>query len=155
MVKSVKKFYAGYVNKEWNRLIQDSYHKLEFDTSLHFLKKHLPKKGLILDAGGGPGRYTTELAKQGYDIVLLDIAPANLELARNKIKKERLQNKVREILEGSIVDLSRFPDNTFDAVICLGGLLSHVLDKKKRDKAISELIRVAKKDKPTQAHLLH
>ena len=50
------------------RLIKDPYHQLELDTTLHFLKKHLPKKGLILDAGGGPGRYTIELAKQGYSL---------------------------------------------------------------------------------------
>jgi hypothetical protein len=38
---------------------------------MHFLEKYLPKKGLVLDAGGGPGRYTIELAKKGYDVVLL------------------------------------------------------------------------------------
>jgi 2-polyprenyl-3-methyl-5-hydroxy-6-metoxy-1,4-benzoquinol methylase len=42
---------------------------------MHFLEKHLPKKGLILDAGGGPGRYTIELARSGYDVVLLDLVP--------------------------------------------------------------------------------
>lgn len=146
--KLVKKYYTGYVRKEWRRLVKDSYHRLEFDTTLHFLKKYLPKKGLILDAGGGPGRYTIELAKQGYDVVLLDIAPVNLEFAKRQIKKAKLQNEVKQIIEGSIVDLSRFADNTFDAVICLGGPLSHVLDKKERNKAISELLRVTKSNAP-------
>ena len=148
MAKSVKKFYTGAVNKEWKRLVQDSYHKVEFNTTMHFLNKILPKNGLILDAGGGPGRYTIELAKQGYDVVLLDITPANLELAKKQIKKEKLQNRVKEILAGSIVNLSRFADNSFDAVICLGGPLSHVLSKKDKQKAISELTRVAKKGAP-------
>ena len=136
MAKSVKKFYTGAVNKEWKRLVQDSYNKVEFNTTMHFLNKILPKNGLILDAGGGPGRYTIELAKQGYDVVLLDITPANLELAKKQIKKEKLQNRVKEILAGSIVNLSRFADNSFDAVICLGGPLSHVLSKKDKQKAI-------------------
>jgi ubiquinone/menaquinone biosynthesis C-methylase UbiE len=148
MEKRVKRYYTRYVRKEWNRLVKDPYHKLEFDTTLYFLKKYMPKKGLVLDAGGGPGRYTIELAKQGYDVILLDIAPANLEFAKRQIKKAKLQNKVKEFVEGSIVDLSKFNDNTFDAVICLGGPLSHVLNKKERDKAISELIRVAKKGAP-------
>jgi len=146
--KLVKKYYTGYVRKEWNRLVKDSYHKLEFDTTLHFFKKYVPKKGLILDAGGGPGRYTIELAKQGYDVILLDITPANLEFAKRQIKKAKLQNKVKKVVEGSIVNLSKFSDNTFDAIICLGGPLSHILDKKERHKAISELIRVAKKGAP-------
>lgn len=66
---------------------------------------------------GGPGRYTIELAKQGYDVVLLDIALANLELAKRQIKKAKLQNRVKEVAEGSIVDLSRFADNTFDLLL--------------------------------------
>lgn len=146
--KLVKKYYTGYVRKEWNRLVKDPYHRLEFDTTLHFLKRYLPKNGLILDAGGGPGRYTIELAKQGYYVVLLDITLANLVFAKRQIKKAKLQSRVKEVVEGSITDLSRFADNTFDAVICLGGPLSHVLDKKERGRAVSEIIRVAKRNAP-------
>jgi len=144
----VKEHYAKTVRYEWRRLVQDPYHRLEFDTTMHFLKKYLPKRGLILDAGGGPGRYTVELAKQGYDVVLLDVTPELLEFAKKQIKKEGLQNKVKEIVEGSIVDLSTFSDNTFDAVLCLGGVLSHIKGQAKRNKAVLELIRVAKHGAP-------
>ncbi len=144
----VQDYYTGQVRQEWVRLIRDAYHKLEFETTLHFLEKYLPKKGLMLDAGGGPGRYTIELAKRGYEVVLLDMTPANLEFARRQVRRAKLQDKVTDIVEGSIVDLSRFADETFEAVICLGGPLSHVVDKQKRDKAISELIRVTKKGAP-------
>ena len=146
--KLVKKYYGECGLKEWRRLVKDPYHRLEFDTTMYFLKKYLPKKGLILDAGGGPGRYTIELAKMGYDVVLLDLTPELLEIAKRKIKHEGVQDKVKEILQGSIDDLSMFKNNTFDAVICLGGVLSHVVNKKQREKAISELIRVAKKNAP-------
>ena len=146
--KLVKKYYQEYGIKEWKRLIQDPYHKLEFDTTLHFFKKYLPKKGLILDAGGGPGRYTIELAKLGYNVVLLDLTPELLRIAKRKIKKEKVQNKVKQIIQGSIDNLSMFEDNTFDAVICLGGTLSHLVNKAKREKAIDELIRVTKKNAP-------
>ena len=144
----VRDYYTGYVRKEWRRLIRDAYHRLEFETTLHFLEKYLPKKGLVLDAGGGPGRYTIELAKRGYEMVLLDMTPANLEFARRQIKRAKLQDKVANIVEGSIVDLSQFPDETFEAVICLGGPLSHILDRQKREVAISELIRVTKRGSP-------
>jgi len=144
----VQDYYTGQVRQEWVRLIRDAYHKLEFETTLQFLEKYLPKKGLILDAGGGPGRYTIELAKRGYEVVLLDMTPANLEFARRQVKRAKLQDKVTDIIEGTIVDLSRFADETFEAVICLGGPLSHVLDKQKRERAISELIRVTKRGAP-------
>ena len=89
------------------------------------LEKYLPKKGLILDAGGGPGRYTIELARKGYDMVLLDITPKMLKLARRKIRNAEIQEKIKQIVEGSIVDLSMFDNETFDGVLCLGGPLSH------------------------------
>ena len=144
----VRDFYTGYVQKEWKRLSRDAYHRLEFETTLHFLEEHLPRKGLILDAGGGPGRYTIELARRGYEVVLLDLTPANLEFARRQIKRAKVQDRVTNIVEGSIVDLSRFEDDAFDAVICLGGPLSHVIDKHERDRATCELIRVAKTGAP-------
>jgi 2-polyprenyl-3-methyl-5-hydroxy-6-metoxy-1,4-benzoquinol methylase len=49
---------------------------------MHFLEKYLPRQGLVLDAGGGPGPYTIELAKRGYDVVLFDLSPKCLELAK-------------------------------------------------------------------------
>lgn len=146
--KLVKKYYSEQGVKEWRRLLRDPYHRLEFDTTIHFLKKYLPKKGLILDAGGGPGRYTIELTKLEYDVVLLDLTPELLEIARKQIKKIKIQDKVKQILQGSIDELSIFENNKFDAVICLGGALSHIVNKKQREKAIDELLRVAKKDAP-------
>lgn len=55
---------------------------------MYFLKKYLPKRGLILDAGGGPGRYTIDLAKLGYDVILLDLTPRLLRIAKRKIRRE-------------------------------------------------------------------
>jgi ubiquinone/menaquinone biosynthesis C-methylase UbiE len=146
--KLTRKVYGKKAEEEWGRLIKDPFHRLEFDTTTYFLKKFLPKKGLILDAGGGPGRYTIELAKQGYNLSLLDFTPQNLEIARKMIKKEKVQNMVKKIISGSITDLSAFGDNTFDAVLCLGGPLSHVHPEKARAKAIKELVRVAKSGAP-------
>ncbi len=146
MTRSVRRYYAGNVKNEWDRLQSDPYHRLEFDTTLEHLKKYLPKRGLILDAGGGPGRYTVELARQGYDLVLLDYVRENLRFAERRIKREGLRRA--RVTEGSIVDLTRFPEGYFDAVLCLGGPLSHVMRHEDRSKAVSELARVAKKRSP-------
>ena len=150
----VKDYYTGQVQREWRRLIRDAYHRLELDTTLHFINRHFPKKGLILDAGGGPGRYTVTLANRGYDMVLLDMTPANVEFAQRQIKRSGVQARVKDVIEGSIVDLSRFADNTFDGVICLGGPLSHIIDKHKRTKAIRELVRVAKPGAPVAVSVM-
>ncbi|MCD6515259.1 MAG: class I SAM-dependent methyltransferase [Candidatus Odinarchaeota archaeon] len=144
----VKSWYREKAQYEWERLQQDPYHQLEFIITFHFLKKYLPKTGLVLDAGGGPGRYTIELAKRGYDVILLDLVPELLKIAKEQIKKAGVQNKVKQIVEGSIDDLSMFENETFDAVLCLGGVLNHLLDERRREKAARELIRVAKKGAP-------
>jgi ubiquinone/menaquinone biosynthesis C-methylase UbiE len=135
-------------------LTQDPFHKLEFNTTLAFLNKYLPKKGLILDAGGGPGRYTIELAKLGYNVVLFDLVKEHLELAKKKIKRAGVTNKVKAIIPGSITDLSGFANNSFDAVLCLGGPLSHIYPEADRQKAVFELIRVAKKGVPIFASVM-
>jgi len=49
---------------------------------------------------------------------------------------------------GDMRDLSGFSDGTFDAVLCLGGPLSHILDPTERYHAISELARVGKPSAP-------
>src|SRR3989338_5476803 len=116
-----KKIYTEGVKREWRRLMKDPFHRLEFETTLRFLKKYLPKKGLILDAGGGPGRYSIELAKLGHDVVLFDLVSANLDFAKKQIKKAKVNEKIKEVVEGTITDLSRFADNSFDAILCLGG----------------------------------
>ncbi|MFB0501653.1 MAG: class I SAM-dependent methyltransferase, partial [Candidatus Bathyarchaeia archaeon] len=51
------------------------------------------------------------------------------------------------IVEGSVVDLSRFKNELFDAVLCLGPF-SHLLERSERERAASELVRVAKKEAP-------
>jgi S-adenosylmethionine-dependent methyltransferase len=144
--KITKAYYATKTQYEWNRLVQDPFHRLEYDTTWRFLHEYLPQKGLILDAGGGPGRYTIELARLGYNVVLLDLAAENLELGKKEIEKAGMGKRVKDIIVGTITDLSRFKENSFDAVLCLGGPLSHVHPESERRKSVSELVRVARKN---------
>ena len=115
----MRRYYDLVAEEEWQRLVKDAYHRLEFIVTMHYLGKYLPKSGLILDAGGGPGRYTIELAKRGYDVISLDLSPRCLELAERKIKEAGVEDRVKKIVEGNVVDLSMFDDDTFDAVLCL------------------------------------
>lgn len=144
----VRRYYTNTAEYEWKRLSQDPYHMLEFIVTMHYLGKYLPSEGLILDAGGGAGRYTIELAKKGYKVVLLDLTPRLLEIARREIRKVGVEGNVKMIVAGSVTNLQAFEDEMFDAVLCLGGVLNHILDEKLRDRAASELLRVLKRDSP-------
>lgn len=144
----VKDWFARTARFEWRRLQRNPYRQIEFVVTMHFLEKYLPKQGLILDAGGGPGRYTIELTNRGYNVVLLDFVPEMLKLARRKIKKAGVPGKVKQLVQGSVKDLSMFDDETFDAVLSLGGSLCHLLKAEHRVKAASELVRVSKRGAP-------
>jgi 2-polyprenyl-3-methyl-5-hydroxy-6-metoxy-1,4-benzoquinol methylase len=143
----VRDYYDKNASKEWKRLVQDGYHRLEFIVTMHFLEKYLPRKGLVLDAGGGPGRYTIELARKGYDIVLFDLSRECLKEAERRIRNARVKSRVKNVAQGSITDMSQFADESYDAVVCLGAL-SHLVEKKDRMSAASELVRVTKVAKP-------
>ncbi len=113
---------------------------------MYHLRRYLPSGGRILDAGGGPGHYSLELCRVGYEVVLLDVSSELIALARDSFKSEPedVQNKMLEFVIGDIRDLSQFEPNSFDAVLCLGGPLTHISDHGDRLKAMSELVRVAK-----------
>lgn len=131
--------------REWHRLVSDPYHSLEFLVNVHYIRKHLPPSGNVLDAGGGPGRYSIELCQAGYNVVLLDLSSGCIATAKDKFKSESeaVQNRLVEFVVGDIRDLSRFKTDRFDAVLCLDPL-SYLANKEDRSKAVSELVRVAK-----------
>lgn len=99
------------------------------------LKGYLPenKEAKILDAAGGTGRITLPLAKMGYSVTLCDISPAMLRVARQKLLRKGLLDKV-EIGECDVRQL-RFADETFDFVLCWDG---------DGFEAVKELVRVTK-----------
>jgi len=143
-----KKLYGESPDKEWKRLHLDEFHRLEYDGTIDMLDKYLPKKGLILDAGGGPGRYSIYAAERGNKVVLLDIAEENLKLAKEKASISNSKGNILSYVNGTIADLSMFDNSVFDAVICLGGPLANLHPEKKRLKALEEFSRVAKRNAP-------
>ena len=89
---------------------------------------------------GDPGA----LAARGYRVTLLDLSPALLDLARARIAaaEPAVRQRVAGVVEGSITDLTTFANAQFDAVLCLGGVLSHLPDLAARQRALRELGRV-------------
>ena len=138
----VRKHYDEYSSKEWERLENNVHGRIEYEVTLHTLKKHLEPGSYVLDAGGGPGRYAIELAKLGHKVYLLDISDEQLEIAREKIKEAGVEENVSTIKRMDICNMEEIPDHTFDVVLCLGGVVSYVRGKHKQ--ALEELIRVAK-----------
>ena len=135
----IKNHYENY--DEDNRLIKDNTHNVEFLVTKEYIDKYLKENDKILEVGAGTGRYTIHYAKEGYDITAIEYVKHNLDILKSKIT----DNMNIRAEQGDAVDLSRFEDNTFDMTLVLGPLY-HLYDDEDINKAISEAIRVTKKD---------
>lgn len=60
---------------------------------LHYIQKHLPPRGEILDNGAGPGKYAVKLAQQGYYVTLTDLTPRFVEMAQAKAQSLNLTHQ--------------------------------------------------------------
>ena len=135
----VEGLYDGDPIYEWERLDR---HRTEFAVSLRALRQHLPPPpARVLDCGGGPGRFSIELARMGYEVTLFDLSAENLRLASAKAADAGVT--IARYEHGTATDLSRFPDETFDAVALMGPLY-HLLENENRQRALLETRRVLK-----------
>lgn len=127
---------ASYEGKKWVEI----YDRITWDKTI---KPYLPINGdaQILDAGGGTGKWTIPICKLGYHVTLTDISESMLKVAKQKLSKENLLERVR-IVVADIVRMNMFEDETFDLVLCEGDPLSYCTDPLQ---GIEEIIRVAKK----------
>lgn len=72
----------------------------------------------ILDAGGGQGQFSLDLARAGHQLVICDISAEMLKVAETHIKKEGLESQV-SLIHCAIQDLSEhLEQQEFDFVIC-------------------------------------
>ncbi len=139
-------YYDRLGEDEWERLGASFKNALEFENTIDYLDQHLPESGHILDAGGAAGRYSVWLAERGYDVTLLDLSAEQVAIAKQRVAERDLDGRVT-VQQGDIRELP-FPDDAFDATLCLGGPLSHVIDADERETTVRELHRVSRHDAP-------
>jgi S-adenosylmethionine-dependent methyltransferase len=138
MSQQLKDFYNSNAEVEWNRLDLPLC-KIELASTLHLIEKYFPKSGRVCDIGGGPGRYTIELARRGYQVTLLDISEKEIELARAELEKAGVA--AEQLVVGDALDLSQFESESFDAALLLGPLY-HLVEPEQRITALRELTRI-------------
>lgn len=137
-VEIVKKNYDENSQCEWDRL--DGFH-FEFEITKHMLNKHM-KKGSVLDIGGGPGRYSIYLAKQGYDVTLVDLSDGNIKLAKEKAKEYGVNIKTYQC---DARDLEKLELGEYDNVLLMGPLY-HLFKESDRAKCVEQAKKHLKKD---------
>jgi len=134
----LKNYYNNY--DEENRL-KTKYGSVEFLTTMKYINKYLEKGMSICEIGAGTGRYSHALAGLGYSVDAVELIEYNIEIF-NKNTQPDLQVTIRQ---GNALDLSFFENDFFDITLLLGPMY-HLYTKEEQAKAVSEALRITKKN---------
>ena len=132
--------YYSRENDESLRGHRDKQGIIEFLTTECYMKKVIPPGSKILDACSGCGVYSFFPASLGHMVTAGDFVGHNV----NEIQKRQKETPVlHQVYHGSVTDLSRFDDASFDVVLNMGAYY-HITDVEERGKSITECLRVLK-----------
>ena len=139
MDEAFLRHYSGGIERD--RLLAGGDH-LELVRTLELLAQVLPPPpARLLDVGGGPGVYAARLARAGYLVQLVDLVPLHVEQARERSAAQPEAPFEAEL--GDARDLSKFVDESADAVLLLGPLY-HLTERGDRVRALAEARRVVR-----------
>jgi ubiquinone/menaquinone biosynthesis C-methylase UbiE len=114
--------------------------ELEFVRTREIISRHLPgPPAVVLDVGGGPGAYACWLAREGYEVHLIDPVPLHLEQAQ-RASRQQPEFPIRSFMLGDARQLHH-PGEYADVVLLLGPLY-HLTDRADRICALQEAFRV-------------
>ncbi|MFK0249353.1 class I SAM-dependent methyltransferase [Amycolatopsis azurea] len=94
----------------------------------------LPEGAKILEIAFGPGYFAVELARLGFPVTGLDVAPAFIEIASEYARGQGVHVEFRE---GDVAAMP-FDDESFDLVVCQAAFKNFVWPVK----ALDEIYRV-------------
>jgi SAM-dependent methyltransferase len=138
----VRSFYDALGEREWARL-EGAHGRLQATLHDDFIKQHVFAGARVLDAGCGPGRFSVTCVQAGARVTLLDLSPVQLALARSKLQEAGALDGAEAFVEGDLGELSTMAAESFDVVVCFGGPLSYVGER--RREVAAGLVRVVKR----------
>ena len=115
---------------------------LEFVRMQELIQRFLPPPpGVVLDVGGGPGRYSWWLAENGYQVHLIDPVEKHVKQARDASKLQT-HRPLASVTRGD-ARLLNHGDGSVDAALLMGPLY-HLTSRDHRISALREAHRVLK-----------
>jgi len=128
--------------KQWNAIFKkEGKVFLKPQEDMPELVRLFRKRGVkkVLDLGCGSGRHVVYLAKNGFDVYGLDVAPVGLKITKDWLKQEKLKANLKL---GSFFKKLPYKDNFFGAIVAVQAI-SHGRIENIR-KVIKEMERVLK-----------
>lgn len=139
IIEKVVEYYSSY--DEQARL-SGYWGQIEFVRTQTIIKQYLKlPPAIVLDVGGASGRYSCWLAKEGYEVHLVDPVPLHIEQAKHA-SNEQFEMPIASCTVGDARQLE-FDDEIADAVLLLGPLY-HLVDAEDRRRSLTEAYRVLK-----------
>jgi SAM-dependent methyltransferase len=129
---------SGY---ESRRLLQGA-SQIELARTQEIITRYAPPPpAIVFDIGGGPGVYACWLAKQGYEVHLIDVTPLHVELAR-QASISQPDAPIAEIEVGDARNVKRAGASV--NVVLLMGPMYHLTQRADRLAALREAHRILK-----------
>ena len=140
MIKYSRLWYKKIYDDFYAGLTLEGQKGARHDVKFILSKIKLPRKASILDVPCGRGRHSKILAKKGFSVVGIDIAPNNIKAARKGMPGNNPSFRT-----GDIRNLEKF-HGKFDAVMNLFTSIGYFQTDRENEKAILELYRCVKKE---------
>jgi SAM-dependent methyltransferase len=134
---------AHYEQGDEIQRLSSSLGQLEETRMRELIARHLPATpAVVYDVGGGPGGYACWLAKQGYEVHLVDPVPLHVEQAA-AASQAQPDHPIAELRVGDARHLDRAEDSV-DVVLMLGPLY-HLTERNERIAALQESYRILRR----------
>ena len=137
-MKELEAYYEAY-DEDGRLLLRHG--QVEYLTTMKYIHDLLAgdRKARILEVGAGTGRYSVTLANEGFQVTAVELIEHNLEILKKKLRG----TEPITVQQGNALDLSVFPDASFDMTLVLGPMY-HLYTKEDKLQALSEAVRVTR-----------
>lgn len=113
--------------------------KVEFITTMKYVKKYLCPGMRVLEIGAGTGRYSHALAREGYEVDAVELIESNIKA----FKQNTQPGENVTVTQGDARQLAGYADGTYDITLLLGPMY-HLFTREDQEQALKEAVRVTR-----------
>lgn len=133
----------NYLEQYYNKFSEEKrltrrHGQVEYRVTMKYIHKYLSRMEhpAILETGAGTGRYSVQLANEGYDVTAVELVKYNLGMLKSKGSSVKAY-------QADARDLSIFEDDSFDMTLVFGPMY-HLFTMEDKVQVLTEARRVTK-----------